>query len=370
MIKSLSLYFSNQKIIRWTIVNLMMAIAYIIAIHLSHEFTSLSGDVASVWFPCSILLPMVWMYGEKIIPGIVIGSILGLIPSVNALEPSLSFVNQIIFIGICSFTDLIQPFIIIFLLKRLSDYRYIFTNLYSVCIFIIASILVPLIPGWIGATTLLTMGIVKYSEYGLSIISWWWSCAFAYLLFSPPPIIAQEIDIMPKKAKLGELIILFSLLSLICFMVFRLSDHLEYLLLLILLWSSFRLPRFYTSLLVSFVALIAIVSTAKGYGVFASDSVNQSLLYLQSFLATFSLTALILSAVLNERTITRLTLHKTLDSLETKVLERTEKLRKTQSRLEEANKVLRKMVNIDFYLFLWLNIVLDPLDLLKFLMAD
>jgi len=94
--------------------------------------------------------------------------------------------------------------------------------------------------------------------------------------------------------------------------------------------------------LVSIIALIAIVSTSLGYGTFAKDSVNLSLILLQSFTAVISVITLILSAVLAEKQITKNQLYETLEHLEEKVLERTKELENIQIDLQNANKVLEK----------------------------
>lgn len=41
--------------------NLGMAIAYVIGVQISHQFTTLHGEVASIWFPSAITLPMVFI---------------------------------------------------------------------------------------------------------------------------------------------------------------------------------------------------------------------------------------------------------------------------------------------------------------------
>lgn len=75
----------SQKGRQLVFLNGGIAIAYIIAIQISHAFTTLPGEVASVWFPSAITLPMVYYYGTKVFSGIIIGSIVGLIPALSSL---------------------------------------------------------------------------------------------------------------------------------------------------------------------------------------------------------------------------------------------------------------------------------------------
>ena len=139
-------------------------------------------------------------------------------------------------------------------------------------------------------------------------------------------------------------LILFLFASWICFVQ---SYPLAFLLLPILIWTVFRYGGFWASLLVSIVSLVAILSTAKGYGLYIKNSPNDSLLLLQSFTAVFSLISLILSAVIDERIEAELLLKQAMESLESQVIERTVELKQSESNLKQANLELEKLVNLD-----------------------
>ncbi|MTF39204.1 diguanylate cyclase [Cyanobacterium aponinum 0216] len=150
-----------------------------------------------------------------------------------------------------------------------------------------------------------------------------------------------------QKTSFIEFSFVFTLSCLITYVVFRIGYPLEYLFIPILLWSIFRLSNLGSSLLVSLIALVAIVATENGYGIFVTDSANESLILLQSFCGILSLTTLILSAVVSERRMTEKSLQDALESLELKVLERTKQLTQAQIRLKHANYTLEKMANTD-----------------------
>lgn len=332
----------SQKGRQLVFLNGGIAIAYIIAIQISHAFTTLPGEVASVWFPSAITLPMVYYYGTKVFSGIIIGSIVGLIPALSSLDPPLSLINSLLLNTICVIANCLQPWFARYLLNKFSRHQEIFTHLSSVLVFIVASFVAPLISAMLGVTGLLIVNALTIGEYPLAFITWWLASALAHILFSPPMIIYREKEVLHQKASYGEIIINLSILCVICIIIFQFAYPLEYLLLPILIWGVFRLNRCNSSLLVSFVAFVAITATGKGYGIFVKSSVNDSLMLLQSFTAMLSLTTLILSAVLSERQIAQQSLKETLENLEIKVFERTRELTQAQLNLKHANHTLKK----------------------------
>lgn len=337
----------SQKGRQLVFLNGGIAIAYIIAIQISHAFTTLPGEVASVWFPSAITLPMVYYYGTKVFSGIIIGSIIGLIPALSSLDPPLSLINSLLLNTICVIANCLQPWFARYLLNKFSRHQEIFTHLSSVLVFIVASFVAPLISAMLGVTGLLIVNALTMEEYPLAFITWWLASALAHILFSPPMIIYREKEVLHQKAGYREIFISLSVLYFICIIVFQFAYPLEYLLLPILIWGVFRLNRYNSSLLVSFVAFVAITATGKGYGIFVKSSVNESLMLLQSFTAMLSLTTLILSAVLSERQIAQQSLKETLENLEIKVFERTRELTQAQLNLKHANYTLEKMANTD-----------------------
>lgn len=327
--------------------NLSMAIAYILAIKFSHQFTSLPGEIASIWLPSGITLAMVFVYGVQICLGIMIGSIIGLQESLNSISPSLSLTEQVIIQGVCAIVNCLQPLIAIYLIKKYGRHQEIFAHLYSVWVFIVVAMFTPLISALMAVSTLCFLSVISLEQYPISFLTWWLASTVAHLIFTPSLLIYREKDILQVSANIWEIVLVLFLLYFNCILVFQYSYPLEYLLLLVLIWSVFRLSRFYSSLMIIAVDLITIIATSQGYGVFIQPSANESLLFLQSFVAVLSISTLILTAIFNEKQQTQLSLQNTLDNLENKVIERTKKLEKTQLHLEKVNYSLAKMVNTD-----------------------
>jgi integral membrane sensor domain MASE1 len=78
--------------------------------------------------------------------------------------------------------------------------------------------------------------------------------------------------------------------------------HLEYMLIPVFIWSAFRLGQAGATLLTFIVAAIAAIATVNGKGGFVTKDLNQSLIQLQSFIGVLTLTILVLTATIAERT--------------------------------------------------------------------
>ncbi len=341
------LHWKTNNLFSVIAINVIMVILYVVGVYFSRKFTTLHGEVASVWFASAITLPIVFVHDIKVFPGIILGSIIGLAPSLAKINPPLSSTELVFLQAMCALGNCLQPITARYLIKKFSYHKDIFAHIQSVYIFIISSIFTPIISAFIGVTTLLFINVISVDSYPKSFLTWWLASALAHLIFSPTIMQWREKNVINQQAKIWEILLITINLFLLCIVIFQFSYPVEYLLLPILIWIVFRLNRFYSSLFVSIISLVAIIATNQGYGVFFKDSVNVSLILLQSFLAMFSLTALILGAILSEKNMAKDELKNTLDTLEIKISERTKQLEESQFNLRRVNKKLERMATID-----------------------
>ncbi|MBE9222545.1 diguanylate cyclase [Cyanobacterium stanieri LEGE 03274] len=328
-------------------INVLLVLLYIIGINASHQFSTLQSEVASVWFPSAITLPLVLKYGIQVFPGISLASIIGLTPSLQRISPDLSFFSFAFIQISCALANCFQPIIATWIIRRFAVSKDVFINTQSVCVFIGAVILSPIISALMGVSALLILNIITLNEYSYSLVTWWLGSALAHLIFSPTIMLWNKKDVMSPGATRGEVLILMVIVFCTCSLTFILGYPVEYLIFPPIIWAVFRLKSFHASLLVSMIALMAIISTSRGYGAFVKDSVNLSLILLQSFTGVISMVTLILSAILAEKKITENRLNDTLESLEEKVKERTKELEIIQANLRNTNRFLEKIAYVD-----------------------
>ena len=325
-----------------------MALSYILAIVINVNFSTFPNNLISLCFASGITLAMVFTYRLKALPGIIIGSLIEVVMLFHFNDRSLTADNNFwLLCFIYSSINCIQPLIASALIRKYSHHRNLFAHLGSIWTFIVAAFFSPLISALIGTTALYYVGMVEIEKYPVCFLGWWLANALSHLIITPLLLIKRRSSLSEIPATNGELILIGFSLYFINLFLFQFNYSVEYLLILVLIWSVFRLSQLYSCLIILFTAVITVICTRDGYGVFVQSNLNQSLIFVQSFLAILAITTLTLHAIVYEKQHTQLFLKNTLDNLEITVNKRTQQLKETQTHLEKVNKALEQMVNTD-----------------------
>ena len=321
------------RVTKYILLNLLVAIAYAVGVRLSHEFATLPGTVASVWFPSGMTLALVYLRGHSVVPGIICGSTFALYFGLAKIMPSLSTFSLILILVACACGNVAQPLLATYLIKKYAKHRQIFSHVNTVILYIVAAVFSPMVSATFGISSLCITNTIPWQNYGISWLTWWLGSALPHLIFSPTLIIWRDFQKTRHHYNLWEIGVGGLLFLLISWLAFARDYPLAYFLLPVLIWTVFRYGSFVSNLLVAVVSLIAILSTSWGHGLYVKDSPNDSLLLLQSFMAVFGLTALILSATIDERTEAQIRLQHTLENLEFQVIERTAALQQSEAQI-------------------------------------
>ena len=337
----------RKVMFRFLILNLLIAIAYVIGVKLSYEFATLPGRIASVWFPSGLTLALVYLLGNRVLLRIASGSILAISLELLQMEQPISIFNFLLINVACALGNCLQPLIATYLIKKFAKHKNIFSHVDTVLLYVVVAIFSPMVSATIGITSFCLAGFIPWNNYGISWLTWWIASAIAHLIFTPTILLYKKFQKVEHPLNLWEVGLMLVSILLVSWTGFRHSYRVEYLLLPILIWTVSRCGKFFASLFVSVVSLIAIFSSVQGYGFCNNSSPNGSLLLLQSFMAVFALTSLIVSAVTDERIEAQLLLVQSIESLESQVIERTAKLQQSETSLKQANLELEKLVNVD-----------------------
>lgn len=313
---------------------LIIACIYGVTAKLSLEFARLPGNITAVWFPSGLTFAFVTWFGLRALPGIALGSIAFMVWNQLTMTLAWPVSSDIVAIIACAIANSLQPVIGVAMIHRLTHRPPSLDRMKTVMSFVVAAIIAPLLPAFIGITTSALVGIVPWSSYGVSWFTWWSAGVVAIVVFTPTLLFwsqaAVAVCLQLRKEVMG---ILGGTLGL-CWLIFGQGYPVEYVLLLVLIWSRVRLGSFATSALVSLIAVIAIVSTAHNLGAFAGSSTTYSFVILQSFIAVCSVSSLVLGGALDAQKAVELSLEKTLLSLEQQVSDRTAQLRESQAILD------------------------------------
>jgi two-component system, NtrC family, sensor kinase len=374
-----------------------LALAYYITAELSRHLASTPQDVTPIWPPDGIAVGCVLVFGKWIAPGIFLGSFLANIWAfLDRSSLWFSIVSILPVLGIATGTTL-GTLLGTYLLRKSTRYRYPLARVADVLKFLLfASAIGPIVNATVGVTSLALSGKLPWEIYGSVWLTWWISNVSGIFIIAPVVLSwgrlmwkhrqlilrvyrvslylyrrrrlksrleSRSLQLYRRKipAKLIsqitpcrllqaiEIALIFGFALLVSNATFDRGYDAEYVLLPLLIWSVFRTGQPGATALTLIIATIATMGTVRGYGEFASQDLKKSLVLLQLFVSVISLTILILTAAIEERTqaekklrLTLAELAKANATLEIRVQQRTEELSAKNITLEETLQTLKQ----------------------------
>lgn len=253
-----------------------------------------------VWPPTGIALSAVLLLGSRVWPAIFIGAFLVNITTAGTIATSFG-----IAVG-----NTLEALFGAYLTRRFVHNPVTFECATEVVKFtVLTAMTATLISATIGVTTLCLGAVARWDNYASMWTTWWLGDMTSNLLFAPLLLVWSRVPL--PRWQLRSLFDALSLLVLVFVfgqMVFGewiFSDiknyPLSFLCILPILLSALRFGP-HGSVTASFVmSAIAIWGTVHELGPFAVENLSESLLLLQAFMATVSVTTLVLASVLAER---------------------------------------------------------------------
>ncbi|BFM39720.1 diguanylate cyclase [Synechocystis sp. LKSZ1] len=337
------------------LINGGLAIAYAIAVQISLHLATLPGNVAIIWLPSALSFPLVYRWGPKVFGGIVIGSFMGLIPSLMELDLHQSFGSWIVVQGGCALGNCLQPWVATRILRRWAKNPLLFAESQSLGVFLLAALVSPLVSALIGVGLLASFQVITWAEFTYSFLFWWIASVMAHIVFSPM-IFLWRSDASPPRRHPWESSLLLTIVFLILGLIFIYQLHLEYLLFLTVLWSVFRLSQRSALGLTALISVLFILYTSKSDGALFWIAPRASALLihsyvayflLQSYILTLSITTLALSVILQERRQAQGQLLALYGNLESLVEARTQELSEAKQQLLAVNRELESKAHLD-----------------------
>jgi PAS domain S-box-containing protein len=221
-----------------------------------------------------------------------------------------------------------------YLVKRFISGNLPFDRTQDTSYFILLGALVsPVASATIGTASFCIYGD-DWSRSGQMWLTWWLGDAVGALIFAPLLLTWEKRGTLcwdiKKAAEAAALLALFLLVEVI---VFRLNLPLEYLVFPALFWTAFRFGQFESAVTVALVMVTFLFWTVKGFGPFVGNTLNNALLFLQSYLGVASASTLLLSSLISTRKQAEDRVREYQDNLEKLVGTRTAELQETNERL-------------------------------------
>jgi signal transduction histidine kinase/integral membrane sensor domain MASE1/ActR/RegA family two-component response regulator len=256
-------------------------------------FVRNSANISPIWPAAGVTLYLILRFGIRAWPGIAIGELISAL--ISGLTP-------IALLGAVVATTL-EPLIAVWLFQLALQRKLRLDRLRDV----IAFLLIPsLFSSPIGATIAvgarILAGSVTLNAAAQEWVSWWISGVLGVLVITPVLLRWPTLPMIRQRLrKTGETIGTMVIFTLMVWVIFQTELNYSYVLVLFCIYVAFRLGTFASTLTTMLIFGIAVGSTITGQGPFASSNLEQSLVWLQTFLGTIAATSLITSALLTER---------------------------------------------------------------------
>ena len=320
----------------------LLAVAYVLTavfgIAVAH------GDSGPVppWPATGVAMAAILIWGYRVWPGVLAGSFL--VGLFLLLDKNASLGSTLLASPVICFGSTAEAVLGPFLLNRSTGSRDPLSRAHSVIRLIVLSALLATTVGaasW--AAGLVLAGVAGWDSFFTLWFTWWIADAVGVLIVTPVLVAWFTGDRVNWRSRmLFDTALIFGLLAGVSWLAFSSQSlmsslsiyRLEYLVIPIVVWATFRFRQRGTTAAMLIASTIAVWCTLHGKGPFAQISPDNALLFLQIYLAAVALTGLTLAAVLTEGERAQVELQSHRDHLEELVDARTLELRETNEQLE------------------------------------
>ena len=277
-----------------------LAVVYFVAAKLGLSLAFVNPSATAVWPPTGIALAAFLILGARVWPAIFLSAFAANVTTAGSIVTSL---------GIAA-GNTVEGLLGAFLVERFAAGRQAFARPRNTFRFaLLAAGLSTVVSATIGVASLALGGFARWGEFWHIWLTWWLGDGAGSLVVAPAVLLwAESPRIEWTRRQAVEAAALLACLLLVGFVVFggpfpnaAKNYPLEFLCIPILLWSAFRFGARETATAILLLAVIAIRGTLRGFGPFARETQNESLLLLQAFIAVIAVTKLIVAAVVTER---------------------------------------------------------------------
>jgi signal transduction histidine kinase/FixJ family two-component response regulator len=332
-----------------------IALVYYVTAKLGQYLAIPPGFITPVYPPSGIALAVILLVGYRAWVGIWLGAV---VAATWPLWANTGILSMSIASGLGIATgSVLQALVGAFLIKRFIGSYQAFTNAPNVTKFTGIELLSCMVSPTFGATTMHFCGFIEGKNYIISWLTFWLGDTIGVLVIVPLLLFWIEHWLRrrnhtanqattpelqsssPRSLQFTLEVVIWacSLLG-VATVAFGFGYPVEYLLIPLLVWSAFRSEQRFIAIAIVLVSALAIAGALRGTSSFNRSTLNESLLLLQAFIGTITVTTLILSAVIIEREQVKARLERANEELEFKVEERTAALKQSKETAEVASR--------------------------------
>lgn len=331
------------------------ALLYFSFAKLGHFLAFQNTNALPAWPPSGVAFALIILMGRSSWPGITIGCLVANLMAYwnnQALpQQSIILVSSLIALG-----QTMETLVGNFLVKKWIKDNYPFKKAKDTFRFLFVTLFMCMIGAWIGTLSLYLNGVISSDILFESGLRWWVGNVVGVLLFTPFILSAsrfRSFDFHTNKlVEAGAFMLcmlsMYFLVSL-NYLNTTLISAMPYLVIPFLLWLAFRFDLLASIFVTVITSLVSIYFTIQNVGPFSQASPNDSMLLLQIFIGVISISTIVLSATVAERSQAQDELELFNTNLENMVQERTKALndeigtrKEAEDKLLQTNKELSK----------------------------
>jgi signal transduction histidine kinase len=277
-------------VVRYAATVALVAGAYYLTGRLGLELAYLDGAVAALWPPAGLGLAVLFLYGIRLWPGVVIGDLL----LADFSTPLGTVLGQTV-------GNTLAVVAAALVLRRLTGGRGDLARTVDVLAFVVCALVAATVSAAFGPTSLRLGDVIAAGELGRVFRTWTLSDLSGVLVVAPALLTWATLgwrDIRRRDVVEGAIV----LAVLVGIAELAPQRDVPYIVFPVLLWAALRLGPRGAATAIVVVCSVTVWNTAREDGPFVRDSITDSLLATQLFIATAALTSLLLAAVTAERT--------------------------------------------------------------------
>ncbi len=272
----------------------LLAALYFAAAKLGLLAAVAQAVVSSAWPPAGLALAALVLLGIRYWPGIAIGAFL-----LNASSGVPPAGAALIGVG-----NTLEAVVGTLLLQRVVRFRPSLERLQDVAgLVLLAAAVSPAVSATIGVASLWWSGAISSASYGALWFVWWSGDAMGVLVFGSLLLTwAATPRLRESPGRTVEALVLVLLLVVLTDALFRLPFNYVYAIFPVVCWAALRFGPRGAATATTLVTSLAIWSTLHGRGPFVASTPTENLALLQTFVGLLAVTALVLAALVTERT--------------------------------------------------------------------
>ena len=276
--------------VRYVLTVALAALAYYGAGRIGLELAYLNGAVAALWPPAGLGLAVLFLYGVRLWPAIVIGDL--------ALGDYSTPIGTVLAQTLGNTVALVAAAL---LLRRLTGGRGGLDRVVDVLALFVCALVAAVVSAAFGPLSLWLGDVIPADELGQVFRTWMLGDACGVLVVAPLILTwatAGLRSIHRRELVEGTVV----LIVLVVLAELAPQRDVPYVVFPVLLWAAVRFGPRGAATAVFVVCSITVWNTAQNDGPFLRDSITESLLATQLFIAVSALTSLVLAAETAERT--------------------------------------------------------------------